>query len=562
MRSGIFPRVWRQILSAALLGAGLSLLTASPANAACTGSPAAKELFPAVEAATCKLVNTQTFQNVAIRTYQDEKMPDASANALREAIAGSAIKSLNAFLAVMPGLKFHPVNFIISPMATLGGEEGANAEEGICIITVNGDAVNGKMDGGGKAKDFPALFGESFKFTVAHELVHCIQDWNYRAQVTPNAALWWREGTANYLASTQFSFATPSFSKFLKEFDSMSATKPLTQMSYQSYVFFAWLGQTKGNAAIFKFMAAMPKSDSELSQRKALLGFVTPEQMQEFAEAYLDGTIKGAKMETIGKPDMGTMETIGGSAQKNYTGKPFTIMRAQFSFSGGDYEITTDSSHKIAPKFSRSFGPWKDIEPKIEAACSQPPAFRLGAFVVEDSELKLKMSVKKTKEEIDCKGCQDFGARDKCLVGRWIMDNEALAAFFQLAWDNQTGPIVIGDAILELRDNGKMALSFNKLKITTFYKVSETQIKANGAQTGTWSSKPGYMQMCPVTNTVQLDIMARIFYPADVTTNDSVKGSAQNDTYTFQCSGDEMTMSHPDAKVKGQQVIWHLSREK
>ncbi|HOZ05679.1 MAG TPA: hypothetical protein PLS60_09870, partial [Arenimonas sp.] len=196
------------------------------------------------------------------------------------------------------------------------------------------------------------------------------------------------------------------------------------------------------------------------------------------------------------------------------------------------------------------------------AACSSPPVYQYAAFVTGSKDLTENLKTKLLKSDKECKACSDLGQRDKCVIGRWIMDDESLASFLQLAWDNQTGPLITGDAIFEFLGNGQMKLTFQKLKIVVFYKVSQSTVIVNGTQSGTWSSTPGTMRSCPVSNTVMLDTTIRIFYPADITTKHMIPGQAETTDFQYQCKGNTMTLSHNDAKVKGKQVIWHLSREK
>jgi len=219
------------------------LIVHFPAHAACTPNPDVVKLHPALASSECKLVNTQTFENVAVLSYQDTKMPEASAKIFREAIAEAGIKSMAAFSRLKAGIQYHSVQFIISPKVEIGGLTGVPKVLGVsasdtCIVTLNGDINTLKMEGGGKASDFPALFGETFKNTIAHEIAHCFQNWNFPAQMKTGSEHWWDEGTAMYLASTLYPFATPGQAKMVKEFDKLSATTPLTKLDYHTYVFF------------------------------------------------------------------------------------------------------------------------------------------------------------------------------------------------------------------------------------------------------------------------------------------------------------------------------------
>lgn len=546
----------------------LALMVASgAAQAACTPNPDVAKLYPALADSECKLVDTKQFGNFPIHTYLDGEMPVASAKIFRAAIAEASVKAMASYSSLKPGMKFHGLQFVISPKADLGGvavvpkAEGASASD-ICIITLNGDINTLKMEGGGNASDFPSLFGETYKNTIAHEIAHCFQFWNYPAQMKVGASSWWNEGTAMYLAGTLYPFATPSQAKMVNQFDKLSATTPLTKFGYHSYVFFSWLGQQRGAKAMFDFMEAMPKAGDEMAQRKALLAYVSPEEMQKFAYDYVDGKIKGPKTDVIGKPDLGQMQSISGSTQKKFTGKAFTIMRGQFTIKDGDYDVSTSSSAKPEPGYSRSAFVWTEMDTHVEAACSSPPVYQYAAFVTGNKDVTETLKTKLLKSNKECKACVDLGQRDKCLIGRWIMDDKSLAAFLQIALDKTASPAVSGDAIFEFLDNGQMKITLQELKIIATNSESKSTIIANGVQTGTWSSNPGVMRSCPVTNTVMLDTTVQILKPIKFSTKVKIPGQAETTDFIFQCKGNTMTLSHPDAKMNGKLVIWHLSRQK
>lgn len=535
-------------------------------HAACTPNPDVAKLYPALAKSECPKVGTTHFKNVAIETYQDKQMPEASAKIFRAAIAEASVKAMASFSSLKPGIEFHAVQFVISPKATLGGVAGVPSIQGVsssdsCIITLNGDINTLKMEGGGKASDFPSLFGETYKNTIAHEIVHCFQNWNFPEQMKTGFGQWWDEGIAMYLASTLYPFATPSQAKMVKQFDKLSATTPLTKLDYHTYVFFAWLGQKRGPKAMFDFMAAMPKVAGETAQRNALLSHISAKELQQFAYDYVDGRIKGPKLDVIGKPDLGPMQLISGSVQKKLIGKPFTIMRGQFTIKDGDYTVKTVSATSPEPAYSRMAFQWGAMDKKVEASCASPPTYQYGAFVTANKDITETLTIDLVKTHKDCKACVDLGQRNKCVIGRWIMDDESLASFLKLAWDNQTGPLITGDAIFEFLDNGQMKLTFKKLKIVVFYQVTQSTVIANGIQSGTWSSSPGQLRSCPVNNTVMLDTTIRVFSPVDVTSKLMIPGQAETTDFQFQCKGNSMTLSHPDAKVKGKMVVWHLSRE-
>lgn len=556
---------WQPIFSVLVFLAFMTFCGASQAS--CTPNPDVAKLYPALANSECNLVDTKQFVNVTLQTFLDPQMPVASAKIFRAAIAEAGPKSMAAFSSLKPGIEYHPVQFVISPKADIGGVAGVPGVMGIsnsdfCIITLNGDINSLKMEGGGKASDFPSLFGETFKNTIAHEIVHCFQNWNFAAQMKSGSSSWWDEGTAMYLAGTQYPFAAPSQSKMVKEFDKLSATTPLTKLNYQNYVFFSWLGQKRGAKAIFDFMEAMPKAAGEMAQRKALLNYISPDELQQFAYDYVDGKIKGPKTDVIGKPDLGQMQLISGTAEKKFTGKPFTIMRGQFTIKDGDYDVGTTSNAKPDIGYSHKAFVWGAMDDHVEASCSSPPAYQYAAFVTGNKDVNETLKTKLLKSNKECKACVDMGQSDKCLVGRWIMDDKSLASFLQIALEKDASPNVSGDAIFEFLDSGQMKITFQQLKIVATNTESKSTVIGNGIQTGTWSSKPGTMRSCPVTNTVMLDTTVQILKPIKFSTHVKIPGQAETTDFQFQCKGSTMTLSHPDAKIKGKLVIWHMSRQK
>ncbi len=256
---------------------------------------------------------------------------------------------------------------------------------------------------------------DQFVFTYAHELFHCIQFKTWLNQMGAADSSWWSEGTAEYFAY----LAVPSHSGddgYITDFDTLSQTRSLLQMTYENAAFFAWLAQASP-AAIHTFIDRMPAGGG--SQLAALQNAVPPEQWVAFEEAYLDREIVlpgGRPLPS--NPSPGGTLTISGTRSLALQAQPYVVERVSLVFQRGhNYELVFQDQ----PGDARIR--WKESD---AGAWQEPPA----AVPACDIEMRKRMMWGTTSSETAGHMVVKVreGAADtcSCVPGSWNLSSASL----------------------------------------------------------------------------------------------------------------------------------------
>ena len=132
---------------------------------------------------------------------------------------------------------------------------------------------------------------ETFVFTLAHEIFHCVQHETWPEKEDLEAASWWAEGSAEYFANLALPGTDRSLG-FVTAFDSGILENSMVDLAYPNVVFFAWLGQTGGAGAIPGLISAMPETEGLNAQLDALAEAVPDDRWRAFTEDYLSGRVQ------------------------------------------------------------------------------------------------------------------------------------------------------------------------------------------------------------------------------------------------------------------------------
>lgn len=151
---------------------------------------------------------------------------------------------------------------------------------------------------------FPLALSENlpvFKQTIAHEMFHCFQQWNFANKFPGNWAVqdWWGEATADYFSNVVYP-ATQAEWGSLGTFNQNSAEHSLVDMSYENWIFFQFLANKVGNQGVLELVKLMPASGGEAEQAAALILFANIETLfHQFGRDYVDVKIEDAKKGTM-----------------------------------------------------------------------------------------------------------------------------------------------------------------------------------------------------------------------------------------------------------------------
>jgi hypothetical protein len=328
---------------------------------------------------------------------------------------------------------------------------------------------------------------EEFTFTLAHEIFHCIQYETWLSAARVAEAGWWVEGSAEYFAH----LAAPGTGlgqDFVQGFDSASLTRSLTELEYETVVFFAWLGNADpGNVG--NFLTRMAPGD----QISILQGLIGESDWASFVEAWLDGRLSlPGGTQILPAPYASGSTRFTRSGEITLSVKPYAINRwgAQFA-----EDMLFDLTHDAAT------GRLKMKDLIGGEAWTDPPE----TINTCEGERRTLIYLTTTGSETEATITVDTNEEDRggtcCLTGKWLPDNAALEGF--ATFGNNHGGAFLGAAggsmscgyggggwVLTFNADRTGAITYDGYANTCTSTMGEGQIQVdnvrNGATTFSW----------------------------------------------------------------------------
>jgi hypothetical protein len=274
-----------------------------------------------------------------------------------------------------------------------------------------------------------------FKQTVAHEMVHCLQQWRYPSSFPDNWDVhdWWGESSAEYFSNVVYPAANDEWGR-LASFNVNSATQSLVEMSYENWIFLQYLANQQGESAVWGLVDSLnpSASDSLADHTASLAAFPGMEAMfHQFGRDYVDTKIldtSGATVPTgflqvqpafryeIGSTDhtVSFMQTA-----------PFTLTRYGLVFLKEHvYGLSTEQTGQPGTYGSRLvLGPasWNPLPPTIGAGCGDVKIYLLITAATGGAADTFELSL--TSDVIEEVGC------DQCLVGTWDLNEDSFQEY-------------------------------------------------------------------------------------------------------------------------------------
>ncbi|TFH38023.1 MAG: hypothetical protein E4G99_00710 [Anaerolineales bacterium] len=326
------------------------------------------------------------------------------------------MKGVDLLFVVLPEIE-DPTNLAMVP--TTGSDQR-------CLIVVYLGAIQKNEAKKGGPDDF-AYFSQ----TVAHEMFHCFQTWNFPAQTDASWKVqdWWGEGTAEFFSNVVYPYANGEW-EWTGAFSYHSADTPLTGMGYENSVFFQYLADQQGNNAVLDLISAMPSTGSESDQATALSKLAGMDKLfHDFGQAFLDGQVQDSSGSIV--PSLPAyipadhVITVKEAQIRLLESEPFVLQRYTLVFPQGyRYTISqVDKGPAQASKSARidlSLSQWAELPDQALTACS-PVTYLFLLTTVQAGSGKASVEVSMTpQEELAC---------DKCLVGTWEIDTPSFADY-------------------------------------------------------------------------------------------------------------------------------------
>ncbi len=283
--------------------------------------------------------------------------------------------------------------------------------------TPTGD-VEGEAGRVGDECVIAAYEAPNIEWVMAHEFFHCVQFATFgRDKVYMSASSWWVEGAAEWFANVVHP-GTGNSDGYVSGFDAATNRTALTDLEYESVVFFFWLSQTYGASMVMAVQAAMPSGGGGGAQQDALAGMLPPEDFAQFAQAYADREIRqpGGRAVPV-NPTPAHIYVWQESATREIETGRFVLVFEHLEFACGTWNIERETD-RGEWHISRRDGPWEDMPERLEIDEPGPEVIRLTGMAVADPSFAVSIRAERNA----CEQCGTPRPDDdvmSCLVGTW-----------------------------------------------------------------------------------------------------------------------------------------------
>ncbi len=264
-----------------------------------------------------------------------------------------------------------------------------------------------------------------FKQTIAHEIFHCVQDWNFTTSSYASNS-WWLEGSAEYFSNVVYPTVNHE-QRFWESFRRQSLNKSLMQMGYENFIFFQDLANRIGDPALIGLLKEMSATGNPAAHATYLANYPEMDGMfQDFVVTFLSsgvadtggGVIKSSGMYVT---SITTVEDIGSFEFKT---TPFVAQRyavkyvqqKRFFLTGTEDENGRYSTVLKALRDNKTA--WSALPEEIRTGCDQDDIYALAMTSVKDNYTYIIEATNVEKAECD-----------SCLLGSWDIEPVSFAAF-------------------------------------------------------------------------------------------------------------------------------------
>jgi len=443
-----------------------------------------------------------------------------------------------------------------------------------------------------------AADGQRVRQLVAHELWHCFQFDNLRAQLNgdpppgvqqywTDITMWWAEGSADYFANLVFPAANLERNGQTR-FD---FKKPLHLQSgagaYGVSLFFQSMGNTNSPEAVVAFLKALPANGNQDAQRAALAAYGgLNTDFHIFAKEVLNNEL----MDSDGKPvaidftgDQRQTELDEGTTRIAMDMKPFVIRPYVFKLEKGRLytfpglgKLAFDEHMKASYRFENV---WYEANSdlKIDTRCEGMPVSDVLLLFTRTDDSAGGETAGQTPAEMDVKAetsecpCDAMEAVPACYAGNWLLDNNAIAlamadAQAKMKFDSLSGAIRAqigagGKLTLRLAD---WTLLWKRANENDSDTLKSLKLVFSGEFEGFMGkAKSGKMCFIPTADRTKLFYEAMVSYWGMSDEMGAALTNPMSEPMTateadFNCVGDEIFYSFP---VNGKTFQGRLTRE-
>jgi hypothetical protein len=253
--------------------------------------------------------------------------------------------------------------------------------------------------------------------------------------------------------------------RFWDLFNEKSRIKPLTNMDYENFVFFQFMGNRIGPDGVIFILGGMPTSLGREAQLAALAAVPGMEDtFEEFVRAILDRTLKDSSGTTIDRPLRPTEGfSFTSITSKVLTSYPFVFSRYRISFDSEKsfaVEARSEGAGRSAWRARDAVGAWGPTPATAIGGCNDI-SYILYAITTTPAGVRTESIATTMVTEAPC---------DECLIGRWEATNGSIFSYMQsviaMGGDNTpTLEAITGNMFLEFKENGTGSGGYENLNV-------------------------------------------------------------------------------------------------
>ena len=382
---------------------------------------------------------------------------------------------------------------------------------------------------------------------VAHELFHCVhaaslthaQIFSYPRPGSPGGGAWWQEGSADWFST--LAVPAPRFlSDRVAAFDAHSPDTSLDMMSYEAYVFFAWLGGARGPESVMPFLRAMAGSASAGVQHAAMMAALPEDQWLRFAEDYLDRGIHDGQGASISStPQTGDTFVWEATRTQEIRLAPFVLTRAMLEFRCGRWRIEPRPTrfHAVSAEGSTEWGPPPS---PLDATDGEARRFRFAGMAAASSATTLRIV---GTQESRCAECAGTRAVDRCLVGTWELTSHGAEQWMrEHGQPAQLTRVDRANDTMTLRPDGTFSTGAASVSADVRGENVRGTGQLAGQASGRWSADAGRFNLCTDAGAARGTITVMVRGRATTVPMAAGGPSTMSNAYTCNASTLRVTM--------------------
>lgn len=273
----------------------------------------------------------------------------------------------------------------------------------------------------------------SVKVSIAHEIFHCVQYYNWERKVTgamwANAA-WWGEGTAGYYEHWVYPEYPPSPRRAPALDAAIQSAGGIFDLQHPNEIFFAYAAEAFGGArGLIGVIERMPEAPGIDEQRAALAGVAgMSDEFQRFAQRYLNRDIAapGGHRYDL-NPVFPAAETISEPGEKSIPVPPWTVQpRVYLIPRGENWRITlveAQGRSKVAARYEET-RTWSQLPFEV-TACASDRRVVVAATAAEADGGVRRVKIKFERRSGEARECP-------CPLGHWTVKRNDIDEHYPL----------------------------------------------------------------------------------------------------------------------------------